>query len=116
MSENQFTQKNGDRVENTISEILGPTGTHLTIDDLPDPNTTRWVIRRKAEVVAAVKGGLIPLKDALTRYNLSLDEFRSWQRLFNSHGMRGLRTTKANLYRSKSWQNNRFSISNSVRT
>jgi hypothetical protein len=81
------------------SQILGPVGTNMTISDLPSPNTKRWVMRRKAEVVTAVRGGLISLKEALLRYNLSLDEFRSWQRLFEDHGMRGLRTTKINLYR-----------------
>ena len=84
----------------SCSQILGPVGTNMTIKDLPSPNTKRWVMRRKAEVVTAVRGGLISLKDALLRYNLSLDEFRSWQRLFDNHGMRGLRTTKINLYRS----------------
>ena len=37
--------------------IPGPDGTLLTLADLPPPNTKRWVIRRKAEVVAAVRGG-----------------------------------------------------------
>ena len=35
--------------------VIGPTGAPLTIADLPPPNTQRWVIRRKAEVVAAVE-------------------------------------------------------------
>jgi len=48
--------------------VIGPTGAPLTIRDLPPPNTGRWVIRRKAEVVAAVRGGLISLEDALARY------------------------------------------------
>ena len=99
MSE-KTNQKTLERQINTRpGETLGPTGTHITIDDLPEPDTKRWVIRRKAEVVAGVRGGLISLADALLRYNLSLDEFRSWQRLLKSHGMRGLRTTKTNLYR-----------------
>ena len=36
--------------------VIGPEGTPLTLADLPKPNTVRWVIRRKAEVVAAVRG------------------------------------------------------------
>ena len=36
-------------------------------DDLPPPNTTRWVVRRKAAVVAAVRGGRITLEEALSR-------------------------------------------------
>ena len=35
--------------------VIGPTGAPLTKNDLPPPNTGRWVIRRKAEVVAAVR-------------------------------------------------------------
>jgi len=37
------------------------------------------VIRRKAEVVAAVRGGLLSLEEACSRYTLTVDEFLSWQ-------------------------------------
>ncbi len=79
--------------------VIGPTGAPLTIRDLPPPNTGRWVIRRKAEVVAAVRGGLISLDDALDRYSLTSDEFLSWQRSIDRHGMAGLRTTRLQQYR-----------------
>jgi hypothetical protein len=36
--------------------------------DLPPPNTKRWVVRRKAEVVAAVRSGKITMEEALRRY------------------------------------------------
>jgi hypothetical protein len=39
----------------------------MSLDDLPPPNTKRWVIRRKAEVVAGVRSGLISLEDACRR-------------------------------------------------
>ena len=29
--------------------VIGPLGEPLTIDSLPPPSTTRWVVRRKAE-------------------------------------------------------------------
>ena len=116
MSENKYTQKSGTKETNTLFQICGPTGNQLTVNNLPNPNTTRWVIRRKAEVVAGVRGGLISLKEALLRYNLSLDEFRSWQRLFENHGMRGLRTTKTNMYRTAHWSKNKTSAANSYRT
>ena len=48
--------------------VIGPTGAPLTKADLPPPNTGRWVIRRKAEVVAAVRGGRISLEEALVRF------------------------------------------------
>jgi len=56
--------------------VIGPEGTPLTLADLPKPNTVRWVIRRKAEVVAM-----------------------SWQRSIESHGIAGLRTTRVQQYR-----------------
>ena len=34
------------------------------------------MIRRKAEVVAAVRGGLLSLEEACSRYALNSDEFR----------------------------------------
>jgi hypothetical protein len=71
----------------------------LTIADLPPPNTQRWVIRRKAEVVAAVRNGLLSLEEACHRYKLSLEEFLSWQRLIESHGVPGLRATRLQDYR-----------------
>lgn len=83
----------------SVNEALGPTGDYITLDDLPPSNTLRWVARRKAEVVAAVLGGLLSTEDACERYHLSLDEFKSWQRLFDMHGLRGLRTTKVKKYR-----------------
>jgi hypothetical protein len=74
-------------------------GTPASIDDLPPPDTKRWVIRRKAEVVAGVRSGLISLEDACRRYKLSIEEFLSWQRMIDSHGMRGLRVTRLQDYR-----------------
>lgn len=79
--------------------VIGPAGQPLTIDDLPSPETKRWVIRRKAEVVAGVRNGLISLEDACKRYKLSADEFLSWQKLIEEHGVRGLRTTRLQQYR-----------------
>ena len=81
------------------SQVLSPGGTPMTIDDLPPPGTGRWVIRRKAEVVAGVHGGLITLEEACRRYRLSVDEFRSWERLLRAHGLPGLRITRIKKYR-----------------
>ncbi|WP_341992496.1 DUF1153 domain-containing protein [Azorhizobium sp. AG788] len=79
--------------------VIGPDGSPLTIADLPPPDTRRWVIRRKAEVVAAVRGGLISLEDACKRYTLTVDEFLSWQASIEQHGLPGLRTTRIQHYR-----------------
>jgi hypothetical protein len=66
---------------------------------LPPPNTTRWVVRRKAAVVAAVRAGVITVEEACRRYQLSEEEFVSWQRAFEAFGFRGLRATRIPLYR-----------------
>ena len=79
--------------------VIGPEGTPLTLADLPKPSTVRWVIRRKAEVVAAVRGGLLTLEGACDRYGLSGEEFLAWQRSIESHGIAGLRTTRIQQYR-----------------
>ncbi|HEV2080977.1 MAG TPA: DUF1153 domain-containing protein [Brevundimonas sp.] len=80
--------------------VVGPTGTPLTLRDLPPANTDRWVIRRKAEVVAAVRGGLLSIDDALNRYGLTAEEFSAWQQSIDKWGMQGLRTTRIQHYRS----------------
>ncbi|WP_119301914.1 CtrA inhibitor SciP [Dongia deserti] len=79
--------------------VLGIDGRRLRLEDLPPPGTRRWVIRRKAEVVAGVRAGLITLEEACARYTLSVEEFLSWQRSIDRHGMRGLRTTRIQDYR-----------------
>jgi len=82
-----------------VRYVIGPDGSPLTITDLPSTNTKRWVIRRKAEVVAAVRGGLLSLDDACARYTLTVDEFLSWQRSIDRHGLAGLRATRIQDYR-----------------
>jgi hypothetical protein len=74
----------------------------MSREDLPSPDTKRWVIRRKAKVVAGVRLGLISLEEACQRYALSVDEFLSWQNLLDAHGMNGLRATGLKKYRGRS--------------
>jgi hypothetical protein len=82
------------------AQVIGPLGEPLTLDSLPPPSTTRWVVRRKAEVVAAVNGGLLTVDEACARYTLSLEEFASWQRAVDRSGMPGLRVTRIQHYKS----------------
>ena len=79
--------------------IYGPRGETLTLPELPPAETRRWVTRRKAEVVAAVEGGLLTLGEACQRYALSVEEFASWQRSIERHGLAGLRATQQQRYR-----------------
>ncbi|PKB25121.1 uncharacterized protein DUF1153 [Novosphingobium kunmingense] len=73
------------------ARIIGPHREVLDRDSLPPPNTTRWVASRKAQVVAAVQGGLLTLEEVMARYNLSLEEFYAWQRAMDRAGVSGLR-------------------------
>ena len=82
-----------------VKYVIGPDGSPLTIADLPPPTTRRWVIRRKAEVVAAVRGGLLSLEESCSRYTLTVDEFLSWQVSIDQFGLAGLRTTRIQQYR-----------------
>ena len=59
---------------------------------MPAPTPKRWVIRRKAEVVAAVRDGLLTLEEACSRYMLTVEEFLSWQYSIDQCGLAGLRT------------------------
>ncbi len=79
--------------------VIGPDGTPLTLADLPAPSTKRWVIRRKAEVVSAVRGGLLSFESACERYRITEEEFLSWEKAIDSHGMQGLRATRVQQYR-----------------
>ena len=74
--------------------VIGPDGERMTREDLPAPETRRWVPRRKARVVAAVEGGLIDMADAIDRYALSEEEFCQWRRAFGRHGLKGLCVTR----------------------
>ncbi|MBB4301230.1 hypothetical protein GGD81_000245 [Rhodobium orientis] len=88
-----------DRVRPRVKYVIGPDGSPLTIADLPPVDTKRWVIRRKAEVVAAVRGGLLSLEEACQRYTLTIEELLSWQNSIDRHGLAGLRATRIQQYR-----------------
>jgi transposase-like protein len=70
--------------------------------NLPPADTRRWVVRRKAAVVAAVQSGKITLEEACRRYQLTEEEFGTWQRAYQAHGLPGLRATRLQLYRAPS--------------
>ena len=82
------------------AQVIGPLGEPLTLDSLPAAGTTRWVVRRKAEVVAAVSGGLLSVDEVCERYSLSVEEFAGWQRAVDRSGMPGLRVTRIQHYKS----------------
>jgi transposase-like protein len=75
------------------AQVLGPDGGILTPLNLPPTNTVRWVARRKAEVIAAVHGGLLSMAEACRRYSLSSEEFLEWERHYKEEGLHGLRAS-----------------------
>ncbi len=79
--------------------VIDPYGKPLTSDMLPPADTVRWVSRRKAQVVCAVRGGLISRQEACDRYGISNDELSSWEKLLDDHGPKALRVTRTQRYR-----------------
>lgn len=71
------------------------------LSHLPAPDTKRWVVSRKAQVVDAIRRNLLTLADACARYSLSEEEIRSWMKLAERGGNRALRVTRLQDYRRK---------------
>jgi Protein of unknown function (DUF1153) len=84
-------------------QIVGQDGSTLGAADLPPKNLKRWVARRKADIVAAVEGGLLTKAEACASYNISREEFAAWLSAYESDGVAGLRARandrKAKRYR-----------------
>lgn len=79
--------------------VIDPDARRATAANLPPATTKRWVVRRKAQVVAAVRDGVLSLEEACSRYKLTVDEFLTWQTTIERHGVAGLRTTRLQHYR-----------------
>ncbi|MFP4270518.1 MAG: DUF1153 domain-containing protein [Alphaproteobacteria bacterium] len=79
----------------------GQVAASADLSDLPPPDTTRWVARRKAQVVRAVRAGRLSLEQACERYRLSPEEFLAWERTIIRHGVAGLRVTRLKSYRGR---------------
>lgn len=62
-------------------------------------STERWTVGRKAAVVQAVRGGWLAIEEACGVYNISVDEFLSWERDIDRYGVPGLRVTRYQIYR-----------------
>ena len=78
---------------NKHSHVIGPDGSVLSPLNLPPADTVRWVARRKAEVIAAVHGGLLTMAEACRRYRLSAEEFLEWEQHYDAGGLEGLRVS-----------------------
>ena len=67
-----------DTAEKRCGYVVGPDGSILTPSNLPQAGRIRWVAQRKAELIAAVSGGLLTMQDACLRYAISTEEFTDW--------------------------------------
>ena len=81
-----------------VESVIGPLGEILTHDLLPPPGV-RWTARRKAEVVAAVHGGMLTMEEACNRYGISTEEFVLWERAIGRGGLPALRVTRLQMNR-----------------
>jgi hypothetical protein len=86
--------------DKTLASALASTLASNSSDPaLPPPDTKRWVARRKAVIVEAVRSGVIDLEEVCRRYNLSVEEFQAWKRAIERYGVPGLRVTRLQIYR-----------------
>src|ERR1700726_4931403 len=67
--------------------------------DLPPPDTKRWVTRRKAVLVNAVRTGAISLEEVCRRDEVSIEEFLAWERAIDTPGAPGLRVPRPQVHR-----------------
>jgi hypothetical protein len=89
----------GDAAASTpVSDTDGRAATDA-LAGLPPVDTKRWVVRRKAEVLAAISDGRIGRAEACRRYSISEAELRLWERAIDCAGVPGLRVTRVQIYR-----------------
>ena len=82
------TMKNNQR--GNAKAVFGPNGNLLTAADLPLLNNQRWVANTKAELLAAVRGGLLTLNEACERYGITTEEYFAWRDAMARFGIAGL--------------------------
>ncbi len=83
-----FSQERQEPQAEPLSESTRSTY-HFTV--LPPPRPQRWGIRMKANVVDAVRQGHFSLSEVCARYELSSEEYLSWERSLEKFGLAGLR-------------------------
>ena len=70
--------------------VPGSEGTWLGSAGSPPAATTRWTPRRKAEILAAVRQGLLSIEAAAAHYAITPEELLSWQGVLDREGLSGL--------------------------
>lgn len=87
------------RAINRLRQAHGSQRRRTTLEELPPTGTFRWVPRRKAEVLAAIRNGLITEDEAIARWSLTPAELAEWQDSLDRAGVPGLRVTRIQVYR-----------------
>lgn len=64
---------------------------------LPLPGQ-RWMPRRKAMVVIALRDGTVTIEEVCHRYHLLSEELDGWISAFERYGVPGLRATRVQIY------------------
>ncbi|MGN6516207.1 MAG: DUF1153 domain-containing protein [Rhizomicrobium sp.] len=84
-----------------MSYVIGPDGSPMTVFDLPSAKTQRWSLKLKADVIAAVKGGLISVEEATARYQLNQEKLIAWKNEVEEADLLQLRATRVRKQRTK---------------
>lgn len=79
--------------------VIGYEGHRVTEDDLPPRGNKHWNGHQKAQVVAAIEGGLITQHEAMCRYALSMEEYLTWKVILQQFGVEGLNAARAQVIR-----------------
>ena len=83
----------------TVFRIPDPSNDSIdAVPELPK-SRQRWTARRKAGIIAAVRGGWVPIEEICEAYNVSADEFLAWELDIDRYGVLGLRSTPYQIYR-----------------
>src|SRR6478735_2815942 len=83
---------------NRARYVIGPDGTPLTLADLPPQDTTRWVARRKATLVAAARRSG---RRRITQWDLSVGDTQCRERSARDFGKRYVRSWTAQKLRKR---------------
>jgi Protein of unknown function (DUF1153) len=73
-----------DQVKPAISmRLVSSQSERFIIAALPPAHSRHWIPRHKQAVVDAVHADILPLREAMARYDLSMEEFITWEREFS---------------------------------